>query len=308
MFDQRKIILGLVLFVLVLAIGFGGYAYYQKNRQIGQKNTDNILKNSGGQNPKAGPEEELRKNICNQGEITTAKTEKNQKYLTGSEIETQSKSPIQDRYNDYLFCKLFSGAEVDKTLQDFKTKDDLEEGFSSKEFAKSRSTILNAVSIIFKSKDCNSAEVAAAVAEYKKTQLSPDAGTLLPSLPDNRSAKFKNNLANISSTDFCGFLKREPRVLEKIKNDNFCLENTECRASLEDDLKLCDEPKEEDDKKTCVDGMWHLRALRNNDESLCANVKIFHKNIACKAYFLEKRQDMCNGLAENLSTNLCRFK
>lgn len=323
MSNKTKVLIIFVITLLLVVISVGGYGYLKKMRQVSQEKIgqnvaqdtkedaatkepekrdldENVSKEIKDDNPNSA--DNLKKGICGKNDIAKGKTlEAGKQYVT--RIQNIDQSAVA-YYNHYLFCKLFTGADVNGVLAGIINSDS--GGFSQKDFASEWFIKLKASNDIFKSKSCDSQEVSMAVFDYKRALLSPKEGSAPSNLPDNINGGLRSNLVNISSADLCGFFKRTSGVVDRLERDNFCAGNLECQGLLKDDTDVCSGFGNDADRKMCVDSVLYFRALRNNDPSACSKVETFHRNIACQAYFLKNDAGMCDGLSNDINEKFCK--
>ncbi len=294
MSNKIKVVLLGTVTVIILVVSLGVF-FYQKQQSLSQ----NSLQQNQSANQAADqgelPRVYEKPIICSKSDIANlAKLDSNKQYIFMPDGEAQSDI---SSYNNYLFCKLFLKNSSADMLDDLigNSNDFSQKAYMQQWFAK-----LNSLNVIFKNVDCGSSDVNIAVNKYKKAILEPLSESAPINLSDNLTSNIKTNLSNISSLDLCGFFKRTPETVAKLKKDDFCAGSFECNALMNDDIEICTKLSNEGDVEMCKDNIWYQRALGGDDIGMCSNIKSFNMNIACQVYFIDN-DSMCDGMANDIS-------
>jgi hypothetical protein len=299
------IIVGLLIVLGLVAIGsfYIGKANQGATQQVvpsvDNVSGNNIPTSSTGTNNSSATtstinveNEKLKSLVCGGEDIKNIKPiENNKEYVTMSSSVAQVEAY---HYNDYLFCKMFSGGQSGDILTSFIGSSD--GNFSRSSFASRRFIETNTINTFLKSKDCNSKEVEDAVNGLKGV------------ISETSGNSFENSFKNVSSSDICEFFKKVPATLNKLEASNFCSGSMDCQALMDNNIALCDNIKSEAEgsKVECKDTFLYQQALLNGDVTACLKLATPYKQIACQTYFLENRADMCDGLLNEINDSVCK--
>lgn len=319
MSGKMKLVLMSAGLVLVLAVVVGSAFYFMKGREVSREGTSSTgvgTESADGtedvgsksDSPTSAPSTIIRTAeksfICKRKGIENLKPiEADKKYVTRIPGAEQNDGAY---YNDYLFCTSFLDGRKGVPTEDYVEGSD---SISQRSMANKWFAEFSVWNDIFGSSDCGSHEVDISVNRFKQLLLSQDGNAAAQGGFQNTFQDgFRTNLANISSADMCGFFKRVPETLFRLRAADFCSGNFECQALMDDDTSLCDRMDFgiDSDKAACRDNVWYQRALKSGDVKKCTNMETSYKNIACQAYFLGKYTDMCNGLINDINEKFCK--
>lgn len=287
--------------IILLVVFYLNWNLKVRDKESPQDQTSEV-NNEEKQNEITDDSEFKSASICERkGIVDMAQIDNDSQVITRVEAANKDESAY---YNDYLFCE--SLANGGRSGDVFNNTIEISD-FSQKAYLLDKLAKLNSLNAMLKSSDCKSSDVVKAANDYKKVTLSPSNDSSPANLKNETMGNIKKNLSDIAPADLCGFFKRNNEVVEKLKSQDFCVGYAWCEAMIDDNLDACDKLASEDDKKSCRDDAWYLRAINGGNAEDCSNIGSSIKNISCQAYFLEDKKAMCKGIASEIkATFYCK--